>query len=241
MLVESPQTLSSQVQAAALELVWPTRCAGCEKPGCLLCPECISSLDYTEAEYACPWCGAPYGWLVCTECYSAAGRLVHNFSLAVSTLTLDELAGGIVVIYKDNNERGLAPVLAELLLQSIPSSWQKWAEAITWIPSDSRTLRRRGFEHMEPIANAVGQALDLPVLRILHKRRSRDQRRLNRQERISNLREGFSLLNPQQTLPARLLLLDDVFTTGASLDAAAQLLRENGAEEVRTACLARVW
>lgn len=55
----------------ARELLWPTRCVGCDFPGELLCEECRAHLPWIEQRWACPVCGAPFGWLVCTAC----GRL----------------------------------------------------------------------------------------------------------------------------------------------------------------------
>lgn len=226
---------------ATLELVWPTRCAGCERPGELLCEDCSTTLPFIEQRYACPCCGAPYGHLVCTECYSGEGKETHAFSHALAVTEMNEVTGRIVVLYKDNNERRLSKYIAQYLYSCIPEPWLAWAHALSWISVDKKALRRRGFDHMERIAHDLGGLTGLPALRLLNKQPCRDQRKLGRVDRMHNQRKSFSLANKDASLPQRILLIDDVCTTGATLDAAAALLTESGAEEVRVASFVRVW
>lgn len=244
---------------AALELVWPTRCSGCERLGSLLCESCEAALLYIRHEYACAFCGAPFGRLNCTGCYTREGRVERLFSAGVSALELDELSGRVIVRYKDNNEQRLSRILARCLLFAIPPSWLDWADVLTWIPSDRKALRRRGFDHMGRVARDLEREVGLPARRLLDKSLSRDQRGLNRQERSENLQKSFSLHRtalpheeaslckgaPQcetaQLLPPHILLVDDVFTTGCTLDAASAKLKEGGASEVRVATVTRAW
>jgi len=231
--------------SAALELVWPTRCCGCERAGKVLCDSCAAALNYTNQEHSCPRCGAPFGSLVCTECYTREGKTTHIFSLATCTVSLDELAGRIIVLYKDNNERRLASVLAVLILEALPIPWLSWTDLITWIPVDRKVLRQRGFDHMKPIATELARLTGIPAKGLLRKKSRKDQRRLGRQERLDNLKESFSISEESglQTvsLPPHVLLIDDVLTTGATLDAAALKLKESGVQEVRVASFARTW
>ncbi|MDR1358127.1 MAG: double zinc ribbon domain-containing protein [Coriobacteriales bacterium] len=282
---------------AALELVWPTRCSGCERSGVLLCDECRALLKQIMSAHACPRCGAPFGGLVCTECYSGEGREQHQFDAAVCALELDELSGRVIVLYKDSYERRLSGLLASYLLSALPAPWLIWADVLTWVPVDRKALRRRGFDHMELIARELSERTGLPLRRLLDKQPCRDQRGLNRSERIENHRESFSLhqathtppskthapqpstpacssashllpstphFSPPSTptlpstthssraaapllplaahsLPPHILLLDDVLTTGSTLDAASMRLKEGGAVEVRVATVARAW
>ena len=107
---------------AALETLWPTRCALCDVPGELICKDCRSVLAFIDANDACPRCGAPFGCRQCTECndtmLTAAGREGLPVTAMASVLLADEGARRIVTTYKDGNERRLAPEMARL----IPSS-----------------------------------------------------------------------------------------------------------------------
>jgi ComF family protein len=226
---------------AALELVWPTRCAGCERPGSLFCEDCNGKLRRIAREHACPVCGAPYGALVCTECYSSEGKQHFAFSAAVSPLEMDELTGRLVVLYKDHDERRLSALIAAHLAEQIPPSWLAWADVLTWIPADKKALRRRGFDHMQKIAHELAEQTGLRTEKLLEKRYSQDQRGLGRAQRSANLLTSFSLCKKVEALAPHILLIDDVFTTGATFDAAAALLTQNGAREVRLASYVRVW
>ena len=207
----------------------------------MLCQDCIAALNYTDQHYACPCCGAPFGALICTECYTREGKVERSFHQAVCCLSLDELAGRIIVLYKDYNEQRLANTLAHMIYQVLPPAWLTWANALTWIPVDKKTLRRRGFDHMEKIAMELAVLTGLQTQAMLHKKPSKDQRGLNRQERINNLTESFSLAQESLAIPPHVLLIDDVLTTGSTLDVASLKLIEGGAREVRTASIARAW
>jgi predicted amidophosphoribosyltransferase len=126
-------------------------------------------------------------------------------------------------------------------MSTLPASWFGWADLITWIPADKKALRRRGFDHMEHIASELARATGIPARKLLVKKASRDQRSLNLSQRKSNLAGSFTPAISDGLLPPHVLLVDDVFTTGATLDAAASALREGGTHEVRAACIARAW
>ncbi|MCL2529210.1 MAG: ComF family protein [Coriobacteriia bacterium] len=207
----------------------------------MLCADCIAALNYTNQEFACLKCGAPFGSLICTECYTREGKVLQSFNMAACALSLDELAGRIIVLYKDNNERRLAGILAKLMNQALPALWPHWTNVISWIPVDKKTFRRRGFDHMEHIAKELAQQTGLTAEPLLSKQVSKDQRRLNREERIQNLKESFSLIQKAEPLPQHILLIDDVYTTGSTLEAASLALLEGGAQEVRALCIARAW
>jgi predicted amidophosphoribosyltransferase len=251
---------------ALLELVWPTRCAGCERLGALLCEDCQDALPRIDQSGACPRCGAPAGRLVCTECTPIYEQTGFAFRQARCALEFSALTRRIIIAYKDGGDRRLAPVLARILATAIPLEWRRWADAFTWIPADPRALRRRGFDHMELIARALFAQTGLRAVSILARRERKDQRRLNRAQRKDNMSQVFfveehpatSLGRPpalsrhpavspgQAPTPScrpvqRVLLIDDVFTTGATLDTATRTLLSAGIREVRVATIARVW
>jgi len=237
--------------AAALELVYPTRCVGCETGGVLLCDNCLERLPFIDPASACPRCGAPYGRLICTECHTRDGLQDYAFAAAFCALEFRDTAARLVVAYKDQSERRLAALLARLLAAALPLEWRLWANCLAWIPADSRALRRRGFDHMALIGQSLAEQLGLPGVCPLVKLTAADQRKLSRTERFANMATAFALDEPGAAqlasyaqangAAANLLLIDDVFTTGATLSAAAALLQNHGLAQVRVATLARVW
>ncbi|MDR2106750.1 MAG: double zinc ribbon domain-containing protein [Coriobacteriales bacterium] len=234
---------------AALELLWPTRCAGCERLGMLLCNSCADALPRIDQKLACPRCGAPAGHIVCTECAPAHERRTFAFTQAHCALELSELTRRIILAYKDGGERRLAPVLARILGSAVSLEWRRWANVLTWVPADPQALRRRGFDHMEHIAHELAAQIGLRAIPTLVKRARADQRSLGRAQRRENTGSLFAIRQPPPPpppgstarLPARVILIDDVFTTGATLDAATRALLASGAGEVRAATIARVW
>jgi len=235
-----------------IELIWPTRCAGCERLGVLLCASCQQGLPYIDPSLACSRCGAPFGKLVCTECTPIHEPITMAFTEARCALEFNELTQRIIVTYKDKGEQRLGFLLAQMLAHVIPLEWKLWADVLTWIPADEEAVRRRGFDHMEFIAVSLAEQTGLRLASLLEKQSNKDQRSLNRRERQQNMHSMFSLKDTNQPAPntnqpaqpvkaQRILLIDDVFTTGATLDAATQVLLAAKAQEVRVATICRVW
>ena len=224
-----------------IELAWPTRCIGCDGPGGLLCAACEERLPLIDQQTCCPACGAPYGVHVCTECWTRDGPVEHRFAQAACAMEFEGLAARMVVCYKDQGERRLSGLLAELIAAAAASRWSGPPAAVTYVPSTPEALRRRGFDHMQPVAARVAELLGAPCERLLDKLDTADQRLLGRRERIENMRASFRLASADPPRPGYVLLVDDVLTTGATLDAAAGTLLDAGWEEVRAATACRVW
>lgn len=149
--------------------------------------------------------------------------------------------------------------------------WSQWSDALMYVPASPEALLRRGFDHMERVAKIVARRTGLPLMHALVScKGTHDQRELGRGERLTNRSGSFELATgmragpPGETetiragnletlgaggsvamgadeMPLRVILVDDVFTTGATLSAATQMLLDGGIREVRTVTLARVW
>jgi predicted amidophosphoribosyltransferase len=216
------------------ELLFPTRCAGCELPGAVLCDRCRDELPRVNPAGACLRCGAPFGYLVCTECWSREWA----FEAALAVGSLEAPLARAVVLHKDAGERRLAEVFGRLLAEQVGAAWPDWAQSVAYVPSTRAAVRRRGFDHGRAIASTVAAELDLPLADALQRSAARDQRALGRSERAANVAGTFRVASG---VSERVVLCDDVFTTGATLDAAAAALLSAGADAVRVAAVARAW
>jgi len=220
--------------AGLAELIAPTRCAGCDLPGALICDDCHHHAARFARAQSCPRCGAPFGAFVCTECWERS----FAFEAAIALGELAPPLSRAVVLHKDAGERRLGETLGRLLGEEVADCWPHWADAVTWIPPTHTALVRRGFDHGLALASPVGTALCAPVMPLLTRAVAKDQRALGRDARAANAAGTFGSLGAP---PARVLVVDDVLTTGATLDAAAATLLDAGAEVVRVAVVARSW
>lgn len=216
------------------ELVAPTRCGGCDLPGGVFCASCERSATALDPGQSCPRCAAPFGRLVCTECWEREFAFEAAFALG-------ELAGPLaraVVLHKDAGERRLGERLGALLGDELSRAWTDWADVVTWVPPSAEALSRRGFDHGFGIASPVAGHLGVPARALLVRRGGRDQRALGRSQRAANTAAVFSVVEGP---PSHVLLVDDVLTTGATADGIALELIAAGADAVRVAVLARAW
>lgn len=216
-----------------LDLVFPPKCAGCDLPGTLLCEHCASGVVGIDPRASCCRCGAPCGPTGCHEC---KGR-TFAFSEARCASLLAHPVSRAIVLLKDGGERRYADVLGHLLAD-VAAGWLDPREVIVPVPASPDAVRRRGFDHAVDLARVLARASGTPMARALRASATADQRALGRGERFINRADAFRLR--MECPPSkRVVLVDDVFTTGATLDAAARVLRTGGVDEVRALAVAR--
>ena len=227
------------------ELLSPTRCAGCERPGDLVCRACLERLSLIDPRESCTRCGAPFGRMLCTEC--RGGPVAQDRCLA--TAAFEGPLPRIIRAYKDGGERRLATPMAEMLFDTALNAERMApdryggvlasADLVTFVPVTAAAYRRRGFDHMGLVARHLCDLSGRPLADVLVKRGSSDQRKLGRASRMAGSRGLYEVVAPVEG--ARVLLLDDVITTGATVDASASALKAAGARCVDVLALARVW
>jgi ComF family protein len=214
-----------------LDLLLPERCAVCEAPGEALCPGCRGAL-VRLAPPLCERCGSPGAWPVrrCAEC--ARRRL--GFETARAAIVYDERARHLVLRWKERGRRGLAVVAAELVAETLV---RPAADALTFVPADPERQRSRGDAPAERLARELGERWELPVRRLLARTRAGPrQRGQGLADRRRNVRGVFAAAGRS---PPRVVLVDDVYTSGATAAACATALRRAGARRVDVVSLAR--
>jgi competence protein ComFC len=140
----------------------------------------------------------------------------------------------LITLYKFIQERQLAPLITELMCDAYVSLVEK-PDYILPVPPTGIKLKRRGWDPVQAMATGLSKGC-VPLFDILGKREGREQKSLNFEGRMANIKDRFFL---KRKLPAGsdFLLIDDVFTTGATVSECARILKENGAERVRSLTL----
>jgi predicted amidophosphoribosyltransferase len=166
----------------------------------------------------------------CLECRDR--RL--GFERARAALAYDGDTRRLVHALKDGGIRGLAAHAAGLIVTVLePPS----VDVVTWVPPDRWRLIQRGYHPPQLLASELGRRWSLPARALLHQRGRRPpQRGLDVRARRANVRESFRAV---AAVPANILLVDDVHTTGATLESCAHALRRSGAVRVEAVALAR--
>lgn len=219
--------------SSAADLFWPPRCGGCDLPGMLVCDSCRAALSLIRPLDACPRCGAPEGTHGCAQC----GRLEIEFAGARCAGVFEWPLSRLITMHKDAGELRLTAVLAGLAAEAA-GDWCDWAQAVIPVPASPGARARRGFDHGGLLAAEFSHVTGVPALDALRATPRRDQRHLSRERRAANARASLGV-HAHARPPARVLVLDDVLTTGATMNAAASALRDAGACEVRVVAVAR--
>jgi len=146
----------------------------------------------------------------------------------------DDAVRAVVRAWKDRGLRRLATVAGQILAEAVP---RPDAAVLAFVPPDGDRSGKRGHHPAERLAWELGRRWELPVERLLARTRTVSQQRgLSLAERRRNVRGAF---RPVGVAPARVVLVDDVYTSGATAAAAASALRKGGARHVEVVTFAR--
>lgn len=207
------------------------RCAGCAEPGETLCARCRGRLRRIEAPL-CDRCGAPTAWPVarCSEC---SGRRLA-FATARAAVVYDDTVKRLVAGWKEHGLRRTAELAAEIVVETME---RPEGGAIAFVPPDLDRTLKRGHHPAERLARGLAERWALPAEALLARRRAAPrQRGLALAERRRNVASAFE---PRAPAPARVILVDDVYTSGATANAAASALRRGGARLISVITFAR--
>ena len=213
-----------------LDLLFPRRCVVCALPGATLCARCTADLPVLSGPL-CSRCGAPTAWPV-ARCRECTGRRLA-FASARAAVEYDDAVRALVSAWKERGLRGVAGLAASIVAEVVP---RPSAQLIAFVPPDGDRSLTRGHHPPERLARELGRLWGLPVQPLLRRTRPlRRQRGLSRAARRRNVRGAFRAA-PHR---GRVLLVDDVYTTGSTVAAAASALRAAGAASVDVVTFAR--
>ena len=223
--------------AAPLAWLFALRCLVCGEAGANghdLCTDCLAALPRQGP--ACPRCALPMPHPgTCGECLQRPPPLDAAHAAFDYAFPLDRLLPRL----KFHRDFAAGRVLAQCMAERYASLPRP--DALLPVPLHRARLRRRGYDQALELAKPLARALSLPLLDdVLHRHKTTTaQSRLDADARQRNLRDAFAVA-PGAKLPAHVVLLDDVMTTGATLHAAARALRKAGVRRVDAWICARV-
>jgi ComF family protein len=172
---------------------------------------------------------------LCTVCRKG----VVNFDSVYSFGSYEDPLRKLIHLYKYGRVESLAKPLSALLLRALPR--EERVDVVMAMPMHFRKRMQRGFNQAELLAAPVAKRYGLRLSKNLRKtRHTRPQAGLTETQRQENLKNSFVVRRPEQLSGKRVLLVDDVFTTGATLRSAVKALKDTGALRVTALTLARV-
>lgn len=229
---------------ALADFLFPRLCCGCGErvlePGRLVCIPCEKTLEDLRLPL-CPVCGAPDVRAGAPPCDNCPQGTLH-FTAARATTPFEGLAKTLVEKLKYQGRVEYAPVMARRMAAGLEEHFPMVRfNRIVPVPLHSSRHRERGFNQSEELGRHLSRLTGIPMERklLVRVRPTPSQTRLRRRERAENIRDAFACRAPEEADGLHLLLVDDVYTTGATLNECARILRAAGARSVRCLAYAR--
>lgn len=224
-----------------LELLFPRRCPICDKPipkiGTLICHGCLEKTEYVKSPF-CLKCGKEVKDDLTEYCYDCTnkhheyirGRALYEYSTVCDSIYRFKYAGRKEYAEAYGQE-------AAKHLGTVIKSWK--ADALVPVPIHKKRLRRRGYNQATLFAAALGRELQIPVIDNLISRveNTKPMKMLSGRERQNNLKKAFKIGQNDVKLDT-IIIIDDIYTTGSTIDALAREIKKAGVTNIYFIALA---
>lgn len=234
----------SNIVASFLNIVMPGRCLQCGRivyGKSALCATCFSKI-YFLARQGCPRCGRPYDLpedegMVCPVCLTKP-PVFHTLR---SAFIYNKFSRELILPFKHADRTDMTPFLGNLMYQAGHDMLEK-ADLIIAVPLHPRKLMKRKYNQAALLAHYLAKKAKKHYLantlqRIIN---TKTQGHDNAEQRKQNVKGAFYVKNPKQIAGKRIVMIDDVYTTGATLNECAKVLYKAGAQNVDCLTIARV-
>lgn len=219
-----------------LPLLFPRRCPVCgeiTKPaGSLICPPCFQKLSFVKPP-VCKKCGKEIISETLEYCDDCMTRR-HTFEHGVALINYDETARKSMVQIKYKNKREYLDFYGRAMALRYEKAIERMqVDAIVPIPVHRSRRRRRGFNQAEVLAEIMAEHLKIPVKpeMLVRSKRTLPQKELTAAERLKNLSGAFQAGKIPEDVKT-VLLVDDIYTTGSTIEACSRVLRSAGIERI---------
>lgn len=233
---------------SVMDFVFPRICSVCgspfdseEEPG--ICPHCLSQIKYIESPF-CSLCGKPFHSEIITEhlCGDCLTRKRY-FSKARSVGYYDGVLRKATHLLKYKLKNHLALSLGHMMVQHVQYCFNDLAyHSIMPVPLHPARLRERGFNQALFLARSVSRTYTIPLdgYTLTRKRWTKPQVGLSERDRKDNVRSAFMIVKRDKVADRNILLVDDVYTSGNTVEECSKTLIQAGANRVDVLTLARV-
>lgn len=227
-----------QLGKALLDILYPKRCPICMKVLTIqeearICDACLEELPYIT-DPRCEKCGKPVDDELATLCFDCS-KAEHYYTKGWALWLYEGKVKSTLYRLKNNNNENYGRIFGEevvtLYYRDILSCD---IDMIIPVPLHPKKYRKRGYNQAEIIADAISYAIDIPCYKdcLIRGINTRPQKDLSDVGRIQNLRRAFSVSDEEAIRGKRILLCDDIYTTGSTINGCARALLNQGASEI---------
>lgn len=217
-------------------VLYPGKCPICEKvtgtASISCCSSCERELPFITGE-RCMKCGKPVAEEETQYCLDCSKKK-HLFEQGLALWSYDSRVKQAVYRFKYKNRREYAAYFGRELVRHYYRQMEGWgADAVLPVPLHAKRYKKRGFNQAELLAKEIGRYLHLPVYAdfLLRMKNTKPQKELNEKERQKNLKNAFKIDENSVKLK-KVILVDDIYTTGATVDIISEVLKEAGIDKV---------
>ena len=235
-LVQSTHTNSEFNIWSLLDWIFPPCCCNCNQIGYEICPQCFSEVLVLTNEKTCNVCGKVIqSGSICPDCLHEH----PSFNQMKAWAAYQGITQTIIKQIKYEGKIGLIPYLKQHLANTL-REWKLQVDFLVPVPLGKKRKRNRGFNQSELIARPLSKSLKIPIKpdALTRIRETRTQVGLHTNERKLNIKDAFHA-DPSLCKDKSILLIDDIATTGATLNECAKTIKQAGANEVYCFTVAR--
>ena len=218
------------------DYIFPVFCLGCKKEGEWLCDKCFEKIDLSGI-FDCPVCHKNTEFGVC--CLPCGGESFLDKHLAVTKYEEDGLVGSVIQTLKYSWAEDVLSAIDKIISKFVDENRDLFMniDCVVPVPLHQKRYVERGFNQAELIAKILADKINKPLKNILTRQRHTSQQaKLGREERLENLKDAFVI---KKVVRGNILLVDDVFTTGSTIQECAKVLKNSGVDKVVGFSLAR--
>ncbi|NQU83684.1 MAG: ComF family protein [Parcubacteria group bacterium] len=228
-----------KIRNFVLDTIFPVFCLSCKKEGVWLCQECEMLVPLANSQ-SCPSCnGQTMGGEVCERCAQKS----HLKKLLSFGFYHNPVLRGLITNLKYNNAEELSAQAERFILRFLnKKSFRLDNNAlIISVPLHKKRLWHRGFNQADIVAKVVSSYFNLKIKNDIIKRKEKtdEQTKISNEDRLINVKKAFACVNHKEIQGRSIILVDDVYTTGATMQECARVLLEAGAKDVKGIVLAR--